>query len=103
MPLVLLVFLVSLCSLSGHSLTQANTGKAVTSRNHRIPGTIGFGIRLALQAGMMNVIDSPKILIADDQPHVLDALRLLLKSDGFVPETVSSPAAVMQAVQDSNF
>jgi sigma-B regulation protein RsbU (phosphoserine phosphatase) len=52
---------------------------------------------------MMNVIESPKILIADDQPHVLEALRLLLKSEGFVPETANCPAAVMQAVQDSNF
>ena len=52
---------------------------------------------------MMNVIDSPKILIADDQPHVLEALRLLLKSEGFAPETANSPAAVMQAVQESNF
>src|SRR5690349_21305709 len=52
---------------------------------------------------MMNVIESPRILIADDQPHVLEALRLLLKSEGFVPETANCPAAVMQAVQDSNF
>lgn len=48
-------------------------------------------------------MESPRILIADDQPHVLDALRLLLKSEGFVPEAVSSPAAVMQAVQDRHF
>jgi sigma-B regulation protein RsbU (phosphoserine phosphatase) len=48
-------------------------------------------------------MESPRILIADDQPHVLDALRLLLKSEGFVPEAVSSPAAVMQAVQNRHF
>jgi phosphoserine phosphatase RsbU/P len=48
-------------------------------------------------------MESPRVLIADDQPHVLDALRLLLKSEGFVPEAVSSPAAVMQAVQDRHF
>jgi sigma-B regulation protein RsbU (phosphoserine phosphatase) len=48
-------------------------------------------------------MESPRILIADDQPHVLDALRLLLKSEGFVPEAVSSPAAVMEAVQDRHF
>jgi phosphoserine phosphatase RsbU/P len=52
---------------------------------------------------MMNVIESPRILIADDQPHVLEALRLLLKSEGFVPETANCPAAVMQAVQNTNF
>src|SRR5215813_7451701 len=48
-------------------------------------------------------MESPRILIADDQPHVCDALRLLLKSEGFVPEAVSSPAAVMEAVQERSF
>src|SRR5215470_519983 len=48
-------------------------------------------------------MESPRILIADDQPHVLDALQLLLKNEGFVPETASSPAAVVEAVQKRNF
>jgi sigma-B regulation protein RsbU (phosphoserine phosphatase) len=48
-------------------------------------------------------MESPRILIADDQPHVCDALRLLLKSEGFVPEAVSSPSAVMQAVHERSF
>src|SRR6516162_1520912 len=51
----------------------------------------------------MEFMESPRILIADDQPHVLDALRLLLKSEGFVPEAVTSPAAVMEAVQRRRF
>ena len=49
------------------------------------------------------LMESPRILIADDQPHVLDALRLLLKGEGFIPEAVSSPSAVMQAVQSRSF
>jgi DNA-binding NtrC family response regulator len=40
----------------------------------------------------------PRILIADDQADVLAALRLLLKGDGFVIESASSPAGVMQSV-----
>jgi sigma-B regulation protein RsbU (phosphoserine phosphatase) len=48
-------------------------------------------------------METPRILIADDQPHVLEALQLLLKNEGFVPETVNSPAAVMEAVQKRNF
>src|SRR5215510_817743 len=48
-------------------------------------------------------MEAPRILIADDQPHVLDALQLLLKNEGFVPETASSPAAVVEAVQKRNF
>jgi phosphoserine phosphatase RsbU/P len=37
----------------------------------------------------------PRILIADDQPDVLDALRLLLNQEGFVTEAVTSPLAVL--------
>ncbi|HSE32877.1 MAG TPA: sigma-54 dependent transcriptional regulator [Pyrinomonadaceae bacterium] len=40
----------------------------------------------------------PRILVADDQADVLAALRLLLKGEGFNIETVSSPAAVLKAV-----
>ena len=40
----------------------------------------------------------PRILVADDQADVLAALRLLLKGEGFAIETVSSPAAVLKAI-----
>ena len=43
------------------------------------------------------------ILVADDQPHVREALRLLLKGEGYSLETVSSPAAVLSAVQGADF
>jgi DNA-binding NtrC family response regulator len=46
---------------------------------------------------------SPRILIADDQPDVLEALRLLLKGEGFVVESVSAPAAVLHAAEKSEF
>jgi DNA-binding NtrC family response regulator len=44
-----------------------------------------------------------RILIADDQADVLEALRLLLKGEGYKIETVSSPAAVIDAVEDRDF
>jgi DNA-binding NtrC family response regulator len=44
-----------------------------------------------------------RVLIADDQPDVLEALRLLLKSEGFEIETAASPAGVLQAVESSDF
>ena len=37
----------------------------------------------------------PRILVADDQPDVLEALRLLLKAEGFQLETADSPAAAL--------
>jgi DNA-binding NtrC family response regulator len=44
-----------------------------------------------------------RILIADDQHDVLEALRLLLKSEGYQSEAVTSPAAVLRAVQERDF
>ncbi len=40
-----------------------------------------------------------RILIADDQPDVLEALRLLLKSEGYATESAKSPDAVLKAVE----
>lgn len=45
----------------------------------------------------------PRILIADDQPDVLEALRLLLKSEGYATEAVKSPAAALKAVEARDF
>ncbi len=44
-----------------------------------------------------------RILIADDQPDVLEALRLLLKGEGYQTEAVKSPAAVIKAVEHRDF
>ena len=40
------------------------------------------------------------MLIADDQADVLEALRLLLKTEGFHLETASSPAGVLAALEE---
>src|SRR5881227_3794747 len=45
----------------------------------------------------------PRVLIADDQPDVLEALRLLLKGEGFKIESASSPAAVLEAIDGDEF
>jgi len=42
---------------------------------------------------------APKTLIADDQPDVLEALRLLLKSEGYQIEAVNSPSAVLDKLK----
>jgi DNA-binding NtrC family response regulator len=46
---------------------------------------------------------SPRVLIADDQPDVLEALRLLLKSEGFTTESATSPSAILSAVEARDF
>jgi DNA-binding NtrC family response regulator len=45
----------------------------------------------------------PRVLIADDQPDVLESLRLLLKGEGFQTESASSPAGVLRAVEGKDF
>jgi DNA-binding NtrC family response regulator len=42
---------------------------------------------------------SPRVLVADDQPDVLEALRLLLKGEGYAIETAASPAGVLAALE----
>ncbi len=41
----------------------------------------------------------PRVLVADDQPDVLEALRLLLRLEGFEVESASSPAAASAIVE----
>jgi sigma-B regulation protein RsbU (phosphoserine phosphatase) len=45
----------------------------------------------------------PRILIADDQPDVLEALRLLLKGHGYLTESVASPAGLLDALSNREF
>ena len=45
----------------------------------------------------------PRALIADDQPEVLEALRLLLKSEGIQTFAVTSPAGVIEALRSQHF
>lgn len=46
---------------------------------------------------------TPRILIADDQADILQALRLLLRQEGFAVETATSPAGVVAAVEGGDF
>jgi DNA-binding NtrC family response regulator len=45
----------------------------------------------------------PRALIADDQPDVLDALRLLLKPEGYVVDATTSPREVLEAVSSTTY
>src|SRR5881296_1956747 len=44
-----------------------------------------------------------RLLVADDQADVLEALKLLLKGEGFEVETAASPRAVLAAVEARDF
>jgi len=51
----------------------------------------------------METAQKPRILIADDQREVREALRLMLKAEGFDTETAGSPAEILQAVTSRDF
>src|ERR1700730_6200727 len=44
-----------------------------------------------------------KLLIADDQPHILEALRLLLKAEGYQMEMLRTPALALEALAHESF
>src|ERR1700730_2437418 len=55
------------------------------------------------QSVMQAATTAPRTLIADDQPDVLEALRLLLKSEGYQTEAVTSPSGVIDALKSHDF
>ena len=46
---------------------------------------------------------NPRILIADDQPDVVQSLRLLLKNEGYHTDTATSPAEILAAIETRDF
>lgn len=47
---------------------------------------------------MSSTEKSYRILVADDQPAILDALKLLLRSEGFEVDVVRSPQVVLESI-----
>src|SRR5215212_2259892 len=56
---------------------------------------------------MLNMATRPqtafRVLVADDQPDVLEALRWLLTGEGYEPEFVNSTDAVLERLRDKPF
>jgi serine phosphatase RsbU (regulator of sigma subunit)/FixJ family two-component response regulator len=72
-----------------------------------------FDLKSAIEGGTMQALTydlmttklptPPRTLIADDQLDVLEALRLLLKSEGYQIEVVTSPVAILEALKSHEF
>jgi phosphoserine phosphatase RsbU/P len=58
---------------------------------------------IALRNPMEIETTQARILIADDQPDILDALRLLLKGHGYATQGVASPAGLLEALAHGAF
>jgi len=73
-------------------------------RRPHLVGTQGAAmVSATLEISLDRETMQPRILIADDQQDVLDALRLLLKGHGYSIETVNSPADLLSAVARQDF
>src|ERR1700733_2928700 len=66
-------------------------------------GEAPYSAKLETKSPMPSPSNRTRILVADDQADVREALRLLLKSEGFETETVASPAAVLAALDTRKF
>jgi len=62
--------------------------------------TIPSDWRLGMKTSDAN---SPRVLIADDQPEVVESLRLLLKGEGFQTDAANSPAGVLSSIEARDF
>jgi DNA-binding NtrC family response regulator len=51
----------------------------------------------------MSADGAPRILVADDQGDVLEALRLLLKAEGYRIESANSPTAILDSIESREF
>jgi DNA-binding NtrC family response regulator len=58
---------------------------------------------LLLEAFAKMVTTPTRILIADDQSDVVNALRLLLKGEGYETEAVMTPAELLRIVEEREF
>ena len=61
------------------------------------------GVEFVNQTASMMAENNARVLIADDQRDVLEALKLLLKAEGFSIHTASSPAGVLDSLQSREF
>jgi len=58
---------------------------------------------MPLEITLESATAQPRVLIADDQTDVLEALRLLLKGHGYQTEAVTSPLALLDAIARRDF
>src|SRR4029077_3156906 len=58
---------------------------------------------VAIPAALARTAVAPRILAADDQPHILEALELLLKPQGYKVDAVHSPALARAALASENY
>src|SRR5713101_4718659 len=66
-------------------------------------GTAVESSRMDRDPNTVTRANAMRVLVADDQPDVREALRLLLKGERFEIEAVASPAAVLTALESREY
>src|SRR5262245_39979484 len=61
------------------------------------------GPPLPYEDAMTTATDPVRILVADDQPDVLESLRLLFKGEGYLADIVASPSGILAALEHKDF
>ena len=56
-----------------------------------------------MSAGLSSQLASARLLVADDQPHILAALEILLHGEGYQTDRAVNPDNVLQALQEQKF
>jgi phosphoserine phosphatase RsbU/P len=91
--------------LEGITTHLAVLVKSATWAGRRLAA--GVHLRQSMETALLRETRSPatlkRILIADDQEHVLDALEFLLKGCGFSTVAVSDPARALAALDSERF
>src|SRR5258708_1465273 len=58
---------------------------------------------VTIPATLTRTVGAPRILAADDQPHILEAIELLLKAQGYKVDAVRSPELVREVLANEQF
>jgi phosphoserine phosphatase RsbU/P len=56
-----------------------------------------------MSAGFSPELATARLLVADDQPHILAALEILLHGEGYQTDRAVNPESVLQALQEQKF
>ncbi len=80
-----------------------NTTPSLPTAFLKCKSQTGDGTAVGDTSAMLTTVETSRILVADDQPDLVDALRLLLKPEGIAVDAVHSPDAALAAVQSNPF
>jgi phosphoserine phosphatase RsbU/P len=89
-----------------HSMTVAQRTKSMTYTGSEIGlwfASIAAMQSLAIHSERRGCPALGRVLVADDQPHVLTALEILLNSQGYQTRTACDPASVLSALEQEKF